>query len=713
MLKNMKISFKITALTVVIIVSLSISFFVAFKVIQSTLLEQNSQGTYEVINQTANNLEIILKNVDNLAMEISRDDEIGQKMAELDAAKDEAETSRHQSEIKVLLSNYVVTNIDIDCALIVTPKYNTITSGQTAVRDSFDMEKSSTLKTYIDSGSKSMWFDTHAQDIDINGSTVPLGSRIITLGKSVYTTTSLKSVGTLFLFIKESTIANVVKEVNLTNKGLFYIVGDDGNLVYNQNNLEHGGLLLKDISTPENKAFRYISENVFNNIKQEGKENDENGENQNISDKNILTELVNAKKCVITHATVDNISKTQLGWTFVSVTNTEDIFSNINKIIQQIVILSIICMVIGLLLAFLITRDITKAFKKLMGKMDEVKKGNLNIEFKFDRKDEIGYLERSFENMVKSLKELVNKVRSASYISIDSSQTLSASCEENYASIEELNSLLQMLTDDFHKQSGNVVLGKNEVGVIKEKIGRAKGNIEITDQIIIKSKQLSDLNKNSVSLLYNMSDNIKKAMDNISMEFKELIIASSEIGKITQAITRISDQTKLLALNASIESAKAGVYGKSFALVAEEIKKLSIQSKEFVSSIDLKVKNIVGKIEKAGTSVTSLNGVVKESESTITSVVDSFDNNLSFLNNIVSQIENIKESINSIETSGNDIITIIESISGSIELDIDYIDNINTTTNEQFKMVEQLVEKSEELLYIAHDLEDVVNSFHV
>ncbi|OPZ90702.1 MAG: hypothetical protein BWY74_02233 [Firmicutes bacterium ADurb.Bin419] len=83
------------------------------------------------------------------------------------------------------------------------------------------------------------------------------------------------------------------------------------------------------------------------------------------------------------------------------------------------------------------------------------------------------------------------------------------------------------------------------------------------------------------------------------------------------------------------------------------------------------------------------------------------------MNTIVSQIENIKESINSIESSGNDIITIIESISGSIETDIDHIDNINTTTNEQFKMVEQLVEKSEELLYIAKDLEDVVNNFLV
>ncbi len=704
MLKNMKISIKITALTVIIIVSLSISFIMTFKIIQDTLLEQNSKGTYEVINQTTNNLQIILEGIDTMAMEISRDDEVAQRIIKMDSAKDEAEQNRYQSEIKTLLSDYVDSNLDLDLALVVTPKNRTVTSGQKAVRSDYSIENSSTVKTYIDSKSKSMWFDTYAQDIDINGSTIPKGGRIITLAKSIYASTSLKSVGTLYLFIKETVITDVVKDVNLTNNGQFYIVGMNGNLVYNGNRIDHGGLLLKDINTSENKDLRYISEDIFKRIKPETKD---------VPVENIITESVGGEVSVITHETIESIANTPLGWTLVSVTRTKDIFASINKVMLRIIVLSIVLMAIGLLLSIVITRDITKAFRKLMGKMDEVKKGNLNIEFKIDRKDEIGYLEKSFESMVRSLKELVVKVRSASFISIDSSQTLSASCEENYASIEELNSLLQMLTDDFHKQSGNIVLGKKEVDEIKDRIYRAKGNIEVTDEIVLKSRQLSDLNKNSVSLLYNMSDNIKKAMNNISAEFRELILASSEIGKITQAITRISDQTRLLALNATIESAKAGVYGRSFALVAEEIKKLSIQSKEFVSSIDNKVRNIVGKIEKAGTSVSSLNGVVNESEHTITSVVDSFDNNLSFLNTIVSQIENIKESINSIESSGNDIITIIESISGSIETDIDHIDNINTTTNEQFKMVEQLVEKSEELLYIAKDLEDVVNNFHV
>ncbi|OPZ84541.1 MAG: Methyl-accepting chemotaxis protein McpB [Firmicutes bacterium ADurb.Bin419] len=592
--------------------------------------------------------------------------------------------------------------MDVECAIIVTPNYRSSVSGQKSVAIDYDFDESVILKTFWDSKAKSMWFDTHPKDVSIAGGTIPFGENLISMAKAIYTPTSLKSVGTLYILLKESMITSVVKEVNLTNKGLFYIVGENGNLIYNIKNLKDGGLLLKTLNTPEKKEFSYISEETFNMIKQE---------RSNESSKNILNAKVNGEDAVIAHSTIENIGDTKLGWTVVSVTKTDDIFESITEILIGVVFLCILCATIGLVLSFFMTKDITRAFKKLMGKMDQVKKGNLDIEFKVDRKDEIGYLERSFENMLTSLKDLVNRIRHASSVSIDSSQTLSAACEENYASIEELNSLIHALTENFHKQSHNVILGKNEVGDIKERIAKAKGNLEVTDEIILKSRQLSDLNKNSVSLLYNMSDNIKKAMDIISVEFKELIIASSEIGKITQAITRISDQTKLLALNATIESAKAGVHGKSFALVASEIKKLSIQSKEFVLSIDQKVRNIVSKIEKAGSSVTSLNGVVKNSESTITNVVESFDNNMNFLNTIVSQIENIKESINSIESSGNDIITIIESISESLESDLDYIDNINSTTGEQFRMVEQLVEKSEEMLCFAQDLEQVVNNF--
>ncbi len=702
MLKSMKISFKITALTIIIIVSLSFAFIVAFKLIQNTLLEVNSKGTYEVINQTTRNLENVLKDIEELAMNISRDEEIAQRVIKMDATKDKVEASRYQTQIKELLTNYASKDVDIECAVVISPKYNTAVSGQLSVDNATDVKQVPTIKAFNDSGAKSMWFDTYEQDMRIFAGVSE--GKIIALIKKMYSSTSLKSIGTLVLYIRESVIASEVYEVNLTNKGLFYIVGSNGNLVFNQNDVKNNGLLIKDINTPENKELRYISEDLINEIKQGKKD---------AQAENILTESVNGDKSVITYSTIEEVAETPLGWTLVSVTKTEDIFASINKIMFQVIIICIVFAAIGLLLSIYITKDITKAFRKLMRKMDEVKSGSLDIEFKFDRKDEIGYLEKSFENMVKSLKELVNKIRDASYVSIDSSQTLSASCEENYASIEELKALLQMLTDDFHKQSGDVILGKDKVAVIKEKIGRAKLNIEVTDEIILKSRQLSDLNKNSVSLLYNMSDNIKKAMDNIIMEFKELIIASSEIGKITQAITRISDQTKLLALNATIESAKAGVYGRSFGLVAEEIKKLSIQSKEFVSSINNKIKNIAGKIEKAGASVSSLNGVVNESEQTVTSVVESFDNNLNFLNTIVSQIENIKESINSIETSGNDIIAITESISGSIESDIDHIDNINITTDQQLKMVEQLVTKSEELRCIAQELESEVNNFQV
>ncbi|OPZ83851.1 MAG: hypothetical protein BWY74_04359 [Firmicutes bacterium ADurb.Bin419] len=98
MLKNVKIGFKITALTIVVIISLSLSFIGVFRIIQKTLLELNSQGTYEVLNQTTNNLEIILKNIDDVAMQISRDPEIGQKVVDIANVKDESDIYRLQYE---------------------------------------------------------------------------------------------------------------------------------------------------------------------------------------------------------------------------------------------------------------------------------------------------------------------------------------------------------------------------------------------------------------------------------------------------------------------------------------------------------------------------------------------------------------------------------------------------------------------------------------
>lgn len=85
----------------------------------------------------------------------------------------------------------------------------------------------------------------------------------------------------------------------------------------------------------------------------------------------------------------------------------------------------------------------------------------------------------------------------------------------------------------------------------------------------------------------------------LNIEIKDVISLSEEINEISSFIKEIADETKMLGLNAAIEAARAGDAGRGFGVVADEIRKLSEQSKSTVPKIKKLTDNIKSKIEKA------------------------------------------------------------------------------------------------------------------
>lgn len=99
-----------------------------------------------------------------------------------------------------------------------------------------------------------------------------------------------------------------------------------------------------------------------------------------------------------------------------------------------------------------------------------------------------------------------------------------------------------------------------------------------------------------------------------SAEISELVGNAGKIGEVIQLITEIAEQTNLLALNATIEAARAGEAGKGFAVVASEVKNLANQTARATESIQQQVGAIQSATERASTAVTGISQVIAETD---------------------------------------------------------------------------------------------------
>jgi phosphate/phosphite/phosphonate ABC transporter binding protein len=189
--------------------------------------------------------------------------------------------------------------------------------------------------------------------------------------------------------------------------------------------------------------------------------------------------------------------------------------------------------------------------------------------------------------------------------------------EENAAGSEQINASINELV--------NVCANLNE-GIVKIE-DHSKTSIEM-------------LNKNEKTIgsigdfILDLTKMIKVASDNNL----ELQSSSKEINEIVDYIRNISSQTNLLALNAAIEAARAGEAGKGFSVVADEIRRLAVQTDKAISVIECGVNNIVDKIEASNTAMSEISDKMKN--------VDIIVNEASeIIHQINSTLKNIREAI--------------------------------------------------------------------
>ncbi|MEO5344994.1 MAG: methyl-accepting chemotaxis protein [Magnetococcus sp. YQC-9] len=228
---------------------------------------------------------------------------------------------------------------------------------------------------------------------------------------------------------------------------------------------------------------------------------------------------------------------------------------------------SLVAIVFGLLLAWVVTRSITKPILVSIDFAEKISQGVLSESCDCDvhRKDESGRLALALNKMVERLRQVVgdviqaaDNVANGSHEMTANAQNLSQGATEQAASIEETSSAMEEMTSNIQQNTDNA---------------------QTTEKIAAQAAQSARAGGESVL---------------------EAVGVMKEIASKISIIEDIARQTNLLALNAAIEAARAGEHGKGFAVVAAEVRKLAERSQIAAGEIGHLSASSVTVAEKTG-----------------------------------------------------------------------------------------------------------------
>ncbi len=253
------------------------------------------------------------------------------------------------------------------------------------------------------------------------------------------------------------------------------------------------------------------------------------------------------------------------------------------KVQQQLsVLIAFASAFAGCVLGYWIMRQISTPLNNLVEATRRLTVGDLSARVPLVSKDEVGEVGVAFNQMADSFQELIGQLQWTGIQLTSSTTEIAATAKQQEATIVQQEATTKQIATTAH-----------EISHSAREFAKTMSHISTMAE---KTSSLAASGKAGLTKMESVMRQMVEAAGNIASKLAVLNEKAGSITSIITTISKVSDQTNLLSLNAAIEAEKAGEYGRSFSVIAREIRRLADQTANALLDIETMVHEMVSAV---------------------------------------------------------------------------------------------------------------------